>query len=360
MPFLPGLELCRRLYQEAVRPLLEEYFPDLPYAAARIGPGSDVLGFDTEMSMDHDWGPQLQLFLREQDLSLAPELDELFSTHLPATLAGFPVNFASESERSWMHSLEQGPINHRVLCLTLREFVQARLAYDLDQPLKVGDWLSIPSQKLLEMTAGAVYHDGIGTLRELRARLGWYPRDVWLYLLACGWQRLGEEAPLMARAGYVGDELGAAIIGSRLVRDVMSLCFLLERHYAPYPKWLGSAFQHLRCADRLWPVLWRVQRATTWQERETAFVEAQRVLAHMHHVLGLTAPLSVTVSPFYDRPFQVTNVGAFIEALLEQISDPDVLRVVERGLIGSIDQWSDHTHLREAHTWRSRVRTLYT
>jgi hypothetical protein len=64
----------------------------------------------------------------------------------------------------------------------------------------------------------------------------------------------------------------------------MSLCFLLERRYAPYPKWFGSAFQHLRCAERLGPVLWRVQRATSWQERETAFVEAQSVLADMYHV----------------------------------------------------------------------------
>lgn len=71
-----------------------------------------------------------------------------------------------------MHPTENGPINQRVLCLTLREFVQARLAYDLDHPLEVADWLSIPSQKLLEMTAGAVYHDGIGTLTELRTRLG--------------------------------------------------------------------------------------------------------------------------------------------------------------------------------------------
>lgn len=180
MPFLPGLELSRRLYEEVIRPLLERYFPDLPYAAARIGPGSDVIGFDTEMSMDHDWGPQLQLFLQEQDAPLVPELDELFSTHLPSTFAGFPVNFADESERTSMHPTEKGPINHRVLCLTLREFVQARLAYDLDHPLEVADWLSIPSQKLLEMTAGAVYHDGIGTLTELRTRLGWYPRDVWL------------------------------------------------------------------------------------------------------------------------------------------------------------------------------------
>lgn len=33
--------------EEQVNPLLEEAFPALPYAAALIGPGSEVLGFDT-------------------------------------------------------------------------------------------------------------------------------------------------------------------------------------------------------------------------------------------------------------------------------------------------------------------------
>ncbi|TDC71161.1 HtaA domain-containing protein, partial [Streptomyces hainanensis] len=40
------------LYEEAVRPLLDEHLPGLPYAAARIGPGSEVLGFDTARSAD--------------------------------------------------------------------------------------------------------------------------------------------------------------------------------------------------------------------------------------------------------------------------------------------------------------------
>ncbi|ONK10415.1 hypothetical protein STBA_11370 [Streptomyces sp. MP131-18] len=51
--FLPGLELSRALYEEAVRPLLAEEFPELRYSAARIGAGSEVPGFDTERSADH-------------------------------------------------------------------------------------------------------------------------------------------------------------------------------------------------------------------------------------------------------------------------------------------------------------------
>lgn len=46
-PFMKGLELSEALYQDAVKPILEEHYPKLRYSAAHIGRGSDVLGFDT-------------------------------------------------------------------------------------------------------------------------------------------------------------------------------------------------------------------------------------------------------------------------------------------------------------------------
>jgi hypothetical protein len=58
IPFVPGLELSRALY-EATAPILARHFPDLAYGAGRLEAGSEVLGFDTARSMDHDWGPRL-------------------------------------------------------------------------------------------------------------------------------------------------------------------------------------------------------------------------------------------------------------------------------------------------------------
>src|SRR3954471_19312958 len=74
-PFISGLELNHAYYEEAVRPILNHYAPELAYSAALIGYGSDVLGYDTESSTDHEWGPRLLLFLDEP--TYATRADEI-------------------------------------------------------------------------------------------------------------------------------------------------------------------------------------------------------------------------------------------------------------------------------------------
>jgi hypothetical protein len=360
--FISGIELSRRFYQEAVRPILDARFPGLPYAAAHIGPGSDVLGFDTEMSADHDWGPGVLLFLRDADARLGDDIRAAMSQELPHVFAGYPVGM-SAPDREGVRQMQPTPEaleEHRVRPIALRAFMQQQLAYDIDRPLDNADWLTISSQKLRELTAGAVHHDQIGELTALRARLAWYPHDIWLYLLASGWQRIGQEEHLMPRAGYVGDELGSALISSRLVRDIMSLCFLIERQYAPYPKWFGTAFQQLDCAVDLGPALWRAQCAPHWRERESALCEAYTYLARMHNRLGITEPLTETCSSFYSRPFQVIYGGRFAATICAQIADQEVRIIAARRLIGSVDQFSDSTDIRADPAWRQLLRELYT
>ena len=74
--FIPGLELSHQYYWQIVRPLLDQHFPGLPHAAGLIGPGSEVLGFDTEMSMDHHWFPKVQIFLRNEDIDFSSQIYE--------------------------------------------------------------------------------------------------------------------------------------------------------------------------------------------------------------------------------------------------------------------------------------------
>ena len=163
----------------------------------------------------------------------------------------------------------------------------------------------------------------------------------------------------MPRAGFVGDELGSAIIASRLIRDVMNLCFLMEKQYAPYPKWFGTAFKQLRCTERFWPILWQAQVSPARQERERALCEAYELLASMHNAPGTTRKMPESVSPFFSRPFKVIHGDAFADALVEHITDDEVRRIASKRLIGSIDQFSDNTDLRCVTEFRPVLRRLY-
>lgn len=164
----------------------------------------------------------------------------------------------------------------------------------------------------------------------------------------------------MGRAGSVGDELGSSIIGARLVRDLMNLCFSMEKQYAPYPKWFGSAFKQLKCAAQLTPMLWQVQRAQTWQQRESVLSGVYSFVARMHNALSITQKLPETVSNFRkSRPFQVIHGDVFADAIVSQIKDEAVKRLTERPIIGSIDQFSDNSDLRSQISWRLKLLTLY-
>ena len=360
-PFVPGLELADALYREAVGPILERAFPRLVYSAAILGTGSEVLGFDTERSTDHEWGPRLQFFVADHDLSrLAPAIDEVLRHALPPEIGGYPTGFGPTAEEGIrvLRRVEAGPVAHKVEVTTVAAFMEERLGVSDWRDLDPVDWLLCSGQSLLEVTAGAVFQDGLGELEPARAALAWYPPNVWRLLLAAQWARIGQLEPFVGRCGEVGDEVGSALVAASLARDVMGLGFLMERRYAPYPKWFGSAFARLACADGLLPHLDGALAARSWPEREGHLAGAYEAVAGMHNALGLTALLPERVSPFWGRPFRVIHGDRFADALRATIEDPRVRRLPEG--IGAIDQWVDSTDVLASAERRRRLRMLYT
>jgi len=359
--FIPGIKLCEQFYKEAVKPILATYFPEMEYAAALIGNGSEVLGFDDELSTDHDWGPRVLLFVKNESQSTG-QIMQVLAQNLPYEFHGYPTNFSqpdlNDHGTQWMEPVTSGPVNHRITVQTPRSFLVGHLGFDIERSLEPADWLTFSEQRLSTLTHGAIFHDAIG-LDNVRARFAYYPRDIWLYLLAAGWARISEEEHLMGRAGMVGDEVGSAIIGARLARDIMRLCFLMERTYAPYPKWFGSAFKQLAVADKLWLVLQRILHANTWQQREQYLVKAYEQIAIRHNAIKLTKPLPEQVTSFFGRPFQVIAFHGFTEALLRLIEDPKVKRIAEQPLIGGIDLLSDNTAFVSNPVWHPFARQLY-
>jgi len=358
---ITGLKLNERFYWEVVHPLLQDEFPGLIHSAALLGSGSEILGYDDLRSTDHDWGPRLQLFISEADhANYGQAISQMLSRRLPEDFLGYSTNYGPPIEEGTRRLTAAGDnwIEHRVEVVTLRGFFNAYMAIDPSKPLTTPEWLTIPQQLLLGATQGQVYHDGLGTLGSARRRLAYYPRDIWLYLLAAQWSRIGQEEHFMGRAGQRGDELGSRLIAGRLVHDIMQLCFLMERSYAPYPKWFGTAFARLECAQGLTSHLQSVFSADGWQARERSLSQAYEQIAAMHNELGITAPLNTQVREFFDRPFLVIDAGRFSAAIKDQIRDDDV-RKIETD-IGSIDQFSHSTDLRSTPTLHRRLQALYT
>lgn len=361
--FIPGVTLCGRFYEEAVRPILAEAFPELTYSAALIGSGSEVPGYDTARSTDHEWGPRLLLFVDEQAYAdVAEPMHAALSLRLPREFAGYSTHFGEPDTEGVQvrEALSAGPVAHKVEIHTLRQFFLDRLGVDPRSGLSLRDWLMLPQQKLLEVTAGRVYHDGLGELEDMRAQLAWYPRDLWLYLLAAQWQRIAQQEPFVGRAGEVGDEVGSRLVAATLVRDLMRLCFLMERRYAPYTKWFGTAFARLEVAPVLTPSLHGALGAGSWPERERHLCAAYEAVARMHNALGITEPLEDYVTFFHDRPFRVLHGGRFAAAIIDVIADDEVRGLVGRvGMIGAVDQITDNVDVLSNPARYVTMRALY-
>jgi hypothetical protein len=340
--FIAGLELSRRLYHDAVRPILEDLFPRLRHAAALLGPGSEVLGYDTLRSTDHDWGPRLQLFLHPRDAeNHAAQITEALSQQLPKTVCGHPTSFAAAAGDHVQHMRHtNGPVQHRVQVTEIGSWLTGHLGFDPREQVTVNDWLATPTQRLAEATTGAVFHDDLGDLTTARTNLTWYPHDLWLYLLACQWRRISQEEAFVGRCGEIGDELGSAVIAGRLTRDLMRLCLLMARRYPPYSKWLGTAFAATANAAELTPILTAALAATHWRDREHHLCRAYETVATTHNRLGIADPVDPSTRPYHDRPFQVLHAERFADALTGRITDPAIKHLP---VTGAIDQFIDST-----------------
>jgi hypothetical protein len=358
--FMGGLRLSGLFYEEVVRPTLESEFPGLSYSAARLGSGSEVLGYDTPRSADHEWGPRLDLFLTESDhKALAGEIEESLRWRLPYRFMGYSTHWG-EADAEGVRIIEERssrPVEHRVVVHTVRDFFESWTGLDPYRRWEPADWLVVPQQRLLEMTAGRVYHDGIGELGEARRKLAYYPRDVWMYLMAAQWRRIGQLEAFVGRTGEVGDDLGSSLVAAGLVRDLARLCFLQERRYAPYAKWFGTAFARLRCAPQLGPVFERVLKASSWKEREEHLTVAYEGVEAAHNALDVTPPLEAEVSLFHGRPYLVVHAERFATAIEGNIEDP-LVRALPKG-VGAADQVTDNTDVLTSPKVYGGLRALY-
>ena len=226
---MKGIELSKEYFEAFGKEVLEtEFSAALPLlAVGLVGGGSECLGFDDEVSTDHDFEPGFCIFLPDEET-----VDRRTAFLLERAYAKLPKEFMGFI-RSPLNPV--GGNRHGVI--RMEDFFLEKVG-SRDGRLSLGQWFSVPEQGLLEATSGAVFFDNLGKFSEIRKRLGYFPEDIRL-------KKLSGHLLLMAQSGQYnynrcilrGNTAAAQMAVFEFTKSALHTIYLLNRTYMPYYKW---------------------------------------------------------------------------------------------------------------------------
>ena len=228
-----GLSLCESYYHEVGKAMLEKNFPDLLgyMAIGLVGMGSECLGYDDNLSQDHDFGPGFCIWL-PQDIYIkyGSRIQHAYDEMNPV-YKGYQ---RFESARG----------NHRVGVFNNEDFYQMYLG---KLPTTLKDWFDVDEQTLLMMTSGKVFRDDLGEFTHIRESLHYYPEDVRIKKLAKAIAKMAQSGQYnYARCMRRYDEVAANLALFEFINQALSCLYLLNKIYKPYYKWVYRGIDDLK------------------------------------------------------------------------------------------------------------------
>ena len=240
---MKGLQLAKEYYEAYGKQMLEDGFSDsLPFiSVGLIGSGSEVLGFDDEVSTDHDFEPGFCIFIPGEEV-----IDRKKAFSMERAYAKLPDEFMGFKKQKLS---PVGGARHGVI--RLEDFLTQKLG-NKDGVLDNFSWLKIPTQYLCEVTKGEIFFDGSGKLTEIRNNLMVMPKDIRL-------KRLAGHLLLMSQSGQYNymrmvkhNELAAAgVCVHEYVENAIAAIYLLNNEYMPYYKWRFRGLKELDLLSEL-------------------------------------------------------------------------------------------------------------
>lgn len=231
-----GMELARAYWAEVGLPAFERALPEIldRVAVGLVGEGSECLGYDDEISRDHDWGPGFCLWLGAEDMERWGAAAREVYADLPEEFLGF--------RRLRPSALSAG----RVGVLGMWEFYFRFIGLD-HPPGTLREWRAIPETGLAAATNGAVFRDPAGEFTAFRSALsGYYPEDLRRKKLAARCALAAQSGQYnYARCLRRGEAVAALSALAQFVDHAQAIVFLLNRRFRPYYKWAQRALREL-------------------------------------------------------------------------------------------------------------------
>ncbi len=233
---MQGLDIAREYYLQHGKPMLERDFADVMdrIAVGLAGEGSECLGYDDEVSRDHDFDAGFCLWITAED-----ERD--FGFRLECAYARLPREFLG-LRRAYLSPV--GGNRHGVI--TIEDFYTRYLGAPT-APDTVERWLYTPTASLAAAVSGEVFTDPLGVFSAVRETLRQgYPEEIRR-------KKLAAHLILAAQAGQYNyprclarGETGAAQLAVfEFVKHVISAVYLLNNRYEPFYKWAYRGMRDL-------------------------------------------------------------------------------------------------------------------
>ena len=220
---LTGLERAE-IVAKYTSEFIKAKYPDLysRICLALVGVGSECLGFDDEISEDHDFSSRCQLFLDDSDY-------KTYKSDLESSLKIFCKNLESLTSNLKDVNIEIMPISNFYKYYTLFE----------NGPKTESEYRKVPMDLLCVATNGKVFLDNLGKFSEIRNRLlNFYPEDIRLKKIAFQLNKMAQSGQYnYSRMIKRGDTVAANIAQGEFVKHYLEFVHLLNKKYMPFYKW---------------------------------------------------------------------------------------------------------------------------
>ena len=220
---LTGLERAE-IVAKYTSEFIKVKYPDLysRICLALVGVGSECLGFDDEISEDHDFSSRCQLFLDDSDY-------KTYKSDLESSLKIFCKDLESLTSNLKDVNIEIMPISNFYKYYTLFE----------NGPKAESEYRKVPMDLLCVATNGKVFLDNLGKFSEIRNRLlNFYPEDIRLKKIAFQLNKMAQSGQYnYSRMIKRGDTVAANIAQGEFVKHYLEFVHLLNKKYMPFYKW---------------------------------------------------------------------------------------------------------------------------
>ena len=230
-----GLALCRDYYETIGQPTLQAQFASVWHriAIGLVGEGSECLGFDDELSRDHDWGPSFCMWLTNEDYAT-------FGQTLQKAYLALPNEFRGYQRQETQAG--KGRTGVWRISDFYRHFIGLSKA-----PENLAEWIRIPESFLAKATNGQVFTDPLGQFSTIRhSLLTFYPEDIRI-------KKIAYYACQMAQSGQYNykrsldrhNPVAAACSRYEFIKAATAMTYMLNKKYMPFYKWAHHGLQYL-------------------------------------------------------------------------------------------------------------------